>query len=123
MAGNSRGTQERWDHRERYVRPWGWRLYTDEDSSDVLIENNVVYWTEDGGFYQNYGANDIVRNGIFAYGEKARMGRSHKGPHLSFAFEHDIFYWNLGQLLDGTWAGDEYDFDHNLYYRTDDQPT
>jgi parallel beta-helix repeat protein len=100
----------------------GWGLYTDEGSGDILIENNVVYRTQDGGFHQNYGENNIVRNNIFAYGKEAQIRRTHDEPHLSFSVEHNIFYWNSGPLLDGTWDNNEYHFDHNLYFRTDGQP-
>jgi len=100
----------------------GWGLYTDEGSSDILIEDNVVYRTEDGGFHQNYGANNIVRNNIFAYGKNAQLRRSREEPHVSFTFENNIVYWDSGKLLDGTWTNNEYRFDHNLYYRTNGQP-
>ena len=118
------GTVERNNicHDVTRYRYGGWGLYTDEGSSDILIEDNVVYRTEDGGFHQNYGANNIVRNNIFAYGKDAQIRRSREEPHLSFTFEHNIVYWNSGRLLDGTWANNEYRFDHNLYYQTDGQP-
>lgn len=118
------GTVERNNvcHDVSRYRYGGWGLYTDEGSSDILIEDNVVYRTEDGGFHQNYGANNIVRNNIFAYGKNFQIRRSHEEPHVSFRFEHNVVYWNSGQLLDGTWADNEYDFDHNLYYRSDGQP-
>lgn len=100
----------------------GWGIYTDEGSSDILIENNVVYRTEDAGFHQNYGANNIVRNNIFAYGRTSQIRRSHNEPHLSFTAENNIFYWNSGPLMAGIWTDNEYRFDHNLYFRTDGRP-
>lgn len=100
----------------------GWGLYTDEGSSDIVIENNVVYRTEDGGFHQHYGEANIVRNNIFAYGKEAQIRRSKLEPHISFTFEDNIVYWDHGPLFQGVWADNEYHFDHNLYYRTDGQP-
>jgi parallel beta-helix repeat protein len=94
----------------------GWGIYTDEGSSDILIENNLVYRCEDGGFHQHYGEANIVRNNIFALGGTAQIRRSKNENHLSFTFEHNIVYWDEGELLDGTWADNNYRLDHNLYY-------
>jgi parallel beta-helix repeat protein len=94
----------------------GWGIYTDEGSSDILIENNIVYRCEDGGFHQHYGEANMVRNNIFALGGTAQIRRSKNENHLSFAFEHNIVYWDKGILLDGTWADNNYRFDDNLYY-------
>ncbi len=100
----------------------GWGLYTDEGSSDIVLENNVVYRTQDGGFHQHYGEDNIVKNNVFAFGQEAQIRRTKLEPHLSFIFEHNIVYWNSGALFDGNWKDNEYHFDHNLYYRTDGQP-
>jgi parallel beta-helix repeat protein len=94
----------------------GWGIYTDEGSSHMLIENNVVYRCEDGGFHQHYGEANIVRNNIFALGRTAQIRRSKNENHLSFTFEHNIVYWDEGELLDGTWADNNYRLDYNLYY-------
>jgi parallel beta-helix repeat protein len=118
------GTVERNNlcHDVSRYRYGGWGLYTDEGSSDIIIENNVVYRTQDGGFHQHYGANNIVRNNIFADSKEAQIRRTREESHLSFTFEHNIVYWDSGPLLDGKWANNEFHFDRNLYYRTDGQP-
>jgi Right handed beta helix region len=94
----------------------GWGIYTDEGSSDIVIEKNIVYRCEDGGFHQHYGKANIVCNNIFALGGTAQLRRSKNENHLSFTFEHNIVYWDEGDLLDGTWADNNYRLDHNLYY-------
>jgi len=107
----------------RYEKGYGgWGIYTDEGSSDILIENNLVYRTEDGGFLQHYGANNIVRNNIFAFGNPGRsqIFRSKNEDHLSFTFERNIVYWRDGKdgrLLGGAWDDNHYKFDDNLYFR------
>ena len=102
----------------RYERYGGWGLYTDEGSSQIVIENNIVYRTQDGGFHQHYGRENIVRNNIFALGQDgADSGAARKETHLSFTFEHNIVYWKEGTLLDpdGKWDDDQFHFDYNLY--------
>ncbi len=100
----------------------GWGIYTDEGSSQILIENNVVYRTEDGGFHQHYGRENILRNNIFALGEKAQLQRTRQENHLSFTFEHNIVYWTEGKLLDGKWTDDQFHMDFNLYWQAAGQP-
>jgi parallel beta-helix repeat protein len=112
----------------------GWGIYTDEGSSNILIENNLVYRAQDGGFHQNYGRENIVRNNIFAFGRTNQIFRDRSEPHYSFTFEHNIVYWKAGPLLgdlewktaprlfDGKWEDDRYQFEDNIYFRSDGKP-
>jgi parallel beta-helix repeat protein len=100
----------------------GWGIYTDEGSSQILIENNIVYNTQDGGFHQHYGRENIVRNNIFAFGQEAQIRRSRQEPHQSFTFEHNIVYWNQGELLQGNWKDDQFHLDYNLYWLAGGRP-
>ena len=100
----------------------GWGIYTDEGSSQITIENNLVYRTQDGGFHQHYGRENLVRNNIFALGQQAQIRRSRQEAHLSFTFEHNIVYWKEGKLLDGTWKDNQFQLDYNLYWPAAGQP-
>ncbi len=97
----------------------GWGLYTDEGSTDILIENNVVYNTMDGGFVQHYGRENIVRNNIFAFSRawQIRRGRD-KEDHISFTLERNVIYFDTGKLLGGKWTNGNFRFDNNLYWDT-----
>lgn len=44
----------------------GWGVYLDEGSSDILVEKNLVYACGSDSYHLHYGANNTVRNNIFA---------------------------------------------------------
>jgi len=94
----------------------GWGIYPDEGSSDMLIENNIVYRTKSAGFHQHYGANNTVRNNIFALGSEYQIMRTRAEDHLSFTFERNIIYYESGLIFGGNWTGDQYKMKNNLYW-------
>ena len=113
----------------------GWGIYTDEGSTHVLVENNIVYNTKCPGFFQHYGKENIVRNNIFAFGKEAQIGRGRVEEHISFFMERNIYYWkDESAVLSGNWENKvymhrpgkpsdnaiadslTYKFDYNLYF-------
>ncbi|MCX5663012.1 MAG: right-handed parallel beta-helix repeat-containing protein [Planctomycetota bacterium] len=83
----------------------GWAIYTDEGSTDILIEKNLAYRTKSQGFHQHYGRDNIVRNNIFAFGREAQIARSRLEGHSSFDFSNNIVYCdNDGKVLAGNWS-------------------
>jgi len=96
----------------------GWGLYTDEGSTDVLMENNIVYNTKTGGFHQHYGEGNRIQNNIFAFSKNAQIMRTREEDHISFYFERNIVYFDSTELLGSNWSNDNFVMDYNCYYST-----
>jgi len=94
----------------------GWGIYPDEGSSDILIENNIVYRTKSAGFHQHYGRDNIVRNNIFAFGKEHQLMRTRAESHNSFFMTNNIVYFDSGNLMGSNWTGENFKIDHNLYF-------
>lgn len=94
----------------------GWGLYPDEGSSDILMENNLVYSTKTGGFHQHYGRDNIIRNNIFAFAKLYQAQCTRVENHLSFTFENNIIIYSEGVVLKGSWDEIDIQMDKNLYW-------
>jgi parallel beta-helix repeat protein len=96
----------------------GWGLYTDEGSSNIVLENNIAYDTKSGGFHQHYGADNTIRNNIFAFSREAQIIRSREDKRCSVIFERNLVYCDNDQVLTQVWRNGDYRVDYNVYWTT-----
>ncbi|HQA39259.1 MAG TPA: right-handed parallel beta-helix repeat-containing protein, partial [Kiritimatiellia bacterium] len=119
MLGEQPGSVERFNvmHDIRRARYGGWGVYFDSGSSHILVENNLVYDTEDGGLiHGGRSMNNTVRNNIFAFGEKTQLTVDTAPEGEPIRVERNIFVWQERDLfLHAPPARGQ--FASNLYWR------
>ncbi|MHB0960687.1 MAG: right-handed parallel beta-helix repeat-containing protein [Pirellulaceae bacterium] len=107
---------------DRYGRG-GWGLYNDEGSSQIVLENNLVYRVKTGTYHQHYGRENVVRNNILAFSMDGQIQRSRVEDHVSFIFENNIVIWKEGPLVTaGTLNDERVTMRNNVYWNTAGQP-
>lgn len=77
-------------HDVRSAHYGGWGIYTDEGSSYMTIENNIVFNTNSNCFHQHYGSYNTVQNNVFAFAGDALIRVSKREEHLGVLCENNI---------------------------------
>ncbi|MHB1462939.1 MAG: right-handed parallel beta-helix repeat-containing protein [Armatimonadota bacterium] len=101
----------------------GWGIYLDAASSEIRVENNVVYNTRDGGLHLHsfgYPYGDEIVNNVFAYAGAGQLVRNNTEETESShaVLEHNIVYNSNGRMFDGdNWtAKGKFSADYNCYF-------
>jgi hypothetical protein len=103
---------------DQYGVPWACGIYLDEGSSEMRVEDNLVYRVTTHAFHCNYGRDNLARNNIFAYGMGGHIGRCRGEEHLTYTVEQNLIVWDEGPLLAAghAWDKGRYAFNRNLYW-------
>ena len=82
----------------------GWAIYLDEGSSNMLVENNLVYRSRHACFNQHYGKDNLIRNNIFAFADAsiAMLGKAEK--HIGYILKNNILLSNGTPIYAGGYA-------------------
>lgn len=94
----------------------GWGLYTDEGSTGIRMERNLVYNCKSSGFHQHYGKENVISNNIFVNGIVAQLEATRVEEHLSFTFSNNVIYYAGGKMYGINWDKAHSDVNSNLYW-------
>ncbi|MDO5570770.1 MAG: right-handed parallel beta-helix repeat-containing protein [Bacteroidales bacterium] len=101
----------------------GWGLYTDEGSTDITMENNLVYACKNAGFHQHYGKDNIIRNNIFALNLRSQLQATRIEEHNSFTFANNIIVSNNKEILSSNWQNVKMQSNSNCYWTENNEIT
>lgn len=122
LLGHAGGTRLRFNHIHDIDcrRYGGWCMYTDEGSTNVLMESNLCYNANRDPFHQHYGRNNTLRNNILAYGGDAVLAYGKPEEHLGLTIERNILLSHEVPILRSAsperWTPGQTQFDRNLYW-------
>ncbi len=94
----------------------GWGIYLDEGSTEILVENNLVYDCSSQAFHQHYGRDNMIRNNIFAFGGDGVFRITRNEEHNSLFLENNILVSDDKVMYWATTAMDWFVDNNNLYW-------
>ena len=131
--GTSPGTSIRNNYiRNVYANEYwgaGEGIILDNGCFGIIVENNIVYKADAGGYGSNYNcAGNFIYNNIFMYGNKYQLtvyGDQPEGAPQpkGEVFSRNIVVWNKGPLLnEGDWPNFSTLWDGNVYFNEKNEP-
>jgi len=95
----------------------GWGVYNDEGSSGLLIEGNLVFGTDHGGYMLHYGADNIVKDNVFAAGRMSEIQVGRSESHVQAKLIRNRILPNISDFVRYPAAGQslpQIEFEGNL---------
>jgi hypothetical protein len=99
-----------------YSRAGAWGLYADAASSHILFEGNAAYRTTSGGFHENFGRDNLVKDNVFALGQEAQVELTKAEAHRSLTLTHNAILTDGVPFFRGDWRHARGELDDNLYF-------
>jgi hypothetical protein len=104
------------------VRDYGaYGIYTDQGSTNILIEKNLVYNCGSSPYFPNQNLNMTLENNIFAFGKSTQV-QAYTMDRLAFTLRRNIIYYTEGSAISGDWNPVNMVFDRNLYWNAAGKP-
>jgi hypothetical protein len=97
----------------------GWGIHADEGSSNLDVENNVIYNATSGGYDQYYGNLNRVQNNIFAFCNDAMASLTLTKDNQPILFEKNIVVTDNGLPFGVNWDMGNIWQDSNCYWDAD----
>jgi len=104
-------------------------IILDNGCFGIIVENNIVYNADAGGYGSNYNcAGNFIHNNIFLYGNKYQLtvyGDQPEGEPQpkGEVFSRNIVVWKKGPLLnEGDWPNFSTLWDNNVYFNEKNEP-
>jgi hypothetical protein len=94
-------------------------IYFDQGTMGILVENNVIYDTQDATFTVHWGKENTVRNNILVNGENIQLGIGRHDKSGALNFEKNIIAWSQGRATLTRKAREDWSFSSNVYWPTD----
>jgi hypothetical protein len=118
LLGPQPGTVVRrnWIHDLACFAYGAWGLYTDEGSSGITLEQNIVVGCEKAGFHQHYGRDNLVRGNLIVRCGEGAVRRSREENHRSFRFVGNVVIGDQPRFLVSSFKNGQYAFEKNLYF-------
>lgn len=94
----------------------GWGIYLDEGSSEITVEDNLVYDCSSQTFHQHYGRDNIIRNNIFAFGGEGQFIVTRQEDHNSLTLTNNILVGDNTVMYKDSVRKNWFKDDSNLYW-------
>lgn len=95
-----------------------WGIYSDEGTSNIVVENNVVLGTDGGGYHIHYGRDNIVRGNVFAGGDNAEVRVTKLETDLNLAVQSNLIAPKTKEPFEWFAQAPEVDFSANQVSQT-----